>query len=88
MNESRKQFEQWFQNKYKCTADTMKVMQIKVELAWEAWQASRDAIEFKLPDQEKYEYWIGPKGEEEFDLVNFISDLSEAIRAAGIKVKE
>ncbi|MDM3290192.1 hypothetical protein OGW02_11140 [Citrobacter sp. Ce105] len=45
---SREQFEKWFQQKYKVTADTMKVMQIKVELAWESWQASRAAVEVEV----------------------------------------
>ncbi|RXO38222.1 hypothetical protein D0525_16230 [Salmonella enterica] len=47
---SREQFEAWFQQKYQVTSDTMKVMQIKVELAWESWQASRAMIEIELPE--------------------------------------
>lgn len=54
---SREQFEAWFQQKYKVTADTMKVMQIKVELAWESWQASRAAVEIKLPNQACLATW-------------------------------
>lgn len=45
---SREQFEAWFMDKYNTTADTMKVMQIKVELAWEAWQAASKASEQQL----------------------------------------
>ncbi|HBK1050871.1 TPA: hypothetical protein O7X99_001785 [Salmonella enterica] len=82
MDESRKQFLEWFQEKYKCTADTMKVMQIKVELAWEAWQASRAVIEIKLDDKVMVE--------DEFDKGHncAIDYCAEAIRAAGINVKE
>ncbi|MDK2553070.1 hypothetical protein QL288_01180 [Citrobacter youngae] len=32
-------------------------MQIKVELAWESWQASRAAIEIKLPNQACLATW-------------------------------
>lgn len=78
MDESRKAFEQWFQSKYKCTADTMKVMQIKVELAWEAWQASRAAIEIELPT------WFVSESIAVYDR----DEVDEVIRAAGIKVKE
>lgn len=82
MDESRKAFEQWFQSKYKCTMETMKVMQIKVELAWEAWQAIREAIEIKLDDKVMVE--------DEFDKGHncAIDYCADAIRAAGIKVKE
>ncbi|ECG0731152.1 hypothetical protein DKG50_18740 [Salmonella enterica] len=91
MDESRKAFEQWFQSKYKCTVETMKVMQIKVELSWDAWKESRSAIEIELPaknDISGDDYPIP-------DLVDWddgrnagIQECAEAIRAAGIKVKE
>ncbi|ENF1760232.1 hypothetical protein ABQJ05_004723, partial [Salmonella enterica subsp. enterica serovar Kentucky] len=48
MDESRKQFEEWFKNKYHVSSDVMKIMHIKVEIAWEAWQASRAAIELDI----------------------------------------
>ncbi|HHU0640969.1 TPA: hypothetical protein ACT91U_001780 [Enterobacter hormaechei subsp. steigerwaltii] len=86
MDESRKAFEQWFQSKHKCTLETMKVMQIKVELAWEAWQASRAAIEIDLP--EATAYWNGTEGNEVLNHRQLIADTADAIRAAGIKVKE
>lgn len=79
---SREQFEAWFQQKYKVTADTMKVMQIKVELAWESWQASRESVEIMMP--------------EPFQMANSIRGLSyyyekevdDALRQSGIKVKD
>ncbi|EHQ4898020.1 hypothetical protein [Salmonella enterica] len=62
--------------------ETLKVMQIKVELAWEAWQASREAIEIKLDDKVMVD--------DEFDKGHncAIDYCADAIRAAGIKVKE
>ncbi|HHD7610067.1 TPA: hypothetical protein ACOVI8_002639 [Escherichia coli] len=53
MDESRKQFEEWFKNKYHVSSDVMKIMHIKVEIAWEAWQASRAAIEIELQKPKK-----------------------------------
>ncbi|WP_410003326.1 hypothetical protein [Salmonella enterica] len=71
--------------------ETMKVMQIKVELSWDAWKESRSAIEIELPainDISSDDYPIP-------DLVDWddgrnagIQECAEAIRAAGIKVKE
>lgn len=67
----REQFEAWAPNycwKYSTTK----------ELAWLAWQASREAVEVELPTAEG----------EEGGITELIVDLcSEAIRAAGIKVK-
>ncbi|ECM5670421.1 hypothetical protein PV77_05450 [Salmonella enterica subsp. enterica serovar Newport] len=91
MDESRKQFEEWFKNKYHVSSDVMKIMHIKSEIAWEAWQASRAAIEIELPAKNDItgdDYPIP-------DLVDWddgrnagIQKCAEAIRAAGIKVKE
>lgn len=82
MDESRKQFEEWFKNKYHVSSDVMKIMHIKSEIAWEAWQASREAIEIKLDDKVMVE--------DEFDKGHncAIDYCADAIRAAGIKVKE
>ncbi|WP_097456136.1 hypothetical protein [Escherichia coli] len=88
MDESRKQFEEWFKNKYHVSSDVMKIMHIKVEIAWEAWQASRAAIEIELQKPKKDplpgDYHIGYDSGAESQ---YESDV-EAIRAAGIKVKE
>lgn len=50
--------------------------------AWEAWQASREAIEIKLDDKVMVE--------DEFDKGHncAIDYCADSIRAAGIKVKE
>ena len=88
MDESRKQFEEWFKNKYHVSSDVMKIMHIKVEIAWEAWQASRAAIEIELQKPKKGplpgDYHIGYDSGAESQ---YESDV-EASRAAGIKVKE
>ena len=88
MDESRKQFEEWFKNKYHVSSDVMKIMHIKVEIAWEAWQASRAAIEIELQKPKKGplpgDYHIGYDSGAESQ---YESDV-EAILSAGIKVKE
>lgn len=79
----REQFEAWFQHKYQVTSDTMKVMQIKVELAWESWQASRAAVEIKLPtENELHQKVCSQCASESLEMVE------EAIRSSGIKVKD
>ncbi|MBK6260613.1 hypothetical protein [Citrobacter youngae] len=80
---SRDQFESWFQQKYQVTSDTMKVMQIKVEFAWESWQASRAAVEIKLPtENELHQKVCSQCASESLEMVE------EAIRSSGIKVKD
>lgn len=57
---------------------------INVRLRWEAWKASREAIEIKLPpkaESSPYEHYM-PHYTMDADSVE------SAIRAAGIKVKE
>ncbi|EGO8361922.1 hypothetical protein EYW98_21665 [Escherichia coli] len=80
MDESRKQFEEWFKNKYHVSSDVMKIMYIKVEIAWEAWQASRAAIEIELPESFTMHSGRTP--------YLYVSEVQSAIRAAGVKVKE
>lgn len=80
MDESRKQFEEWFKNKYHVSSDVMKIMHIKVEIAWEAWQASRAAIEIELPESFTMHSGRTP--------YLYVSEVQSSIRAAGIKVKE
>ncbi|EIH9647205.1 TPA: hypothetical protein OZV70_002287 [Escherichia coli] len=88
MDESRKQFEEWFKNKYHVSSDVMKIMHIKVEIAWEAWQASRAAIEIELQKPKKGplpgDYHIGYDSGAESQ---YESDV-EAILSVGVKVKE
>lgn len=71
---SREQFEAWF--KYDYHPD--KTGPYIKDIMFVAWQASREAVEVELPTAEG----------EEGGITELIVDLcSEAIRAAGIKVK-
>ncbi|QHJ79252.1 MAG: hypothetical protein [Bacteriophage sp.] len=85
---SREQFEAWVGGQYPC--EPMEDILLKVgpekeryhlkliQRLWEAWQASREALEVELPAAEG----------EEGGITELIVDLcSDAIRAAGIKVK-
>ncbi|EBH8128441.1 hypothetical protein AF537_19230 [Salmonella enterica subsp. houtenae serovar O:11:g,z25:-] len=87
MNESYRQFENWWsKDKSQFTDDD----ELK-NFSWVIWQASRAAIEIELPtknDISDDDYPIP-------DLVDWddgrnagIQECAEAIRAAGIKVKE
>ncbi|WP_368742975.1 hypothetical protein [Enterobacter asburiae] len=85
MDESKQKFEKWFdEHMYigsKCIADP--ATKRRMFCAWiAAWQASREAIEIKLDDKVMVE--------DEFDKGHncAIDYCAEAIRAAGIKVKE
>lgn len=89
MDESRKQFEEWFKNKYHVSSDVMKIMHIKVEIAWEAWQASRAAIEIECPGKREREAFSTDfEDGVTFGYNDAISECEGRIRAAGIKVKE
>lgn len=88
MDESRKQFEAWrisdspTSNLYRDSHG--QYAEIGTWVAWKAWQASRAAIEIKLPpkaESSPYEHYMPYYT---MDAESVIS----AIRAAGIKVKE
>lgn len=53
---------------------------------FQAWTASRAAIEVELP--EATAYWNGTKGNEVLNHRQLIADTADAIRDAGIQVKE
>lgn len=53
-------------------------------VAWEAWQASRAAVEVQLPDHRDYEETLS---DHELGFNTGLEFCAEAIRAAGIKVK-
>lgn len=82
MDESRKQFEEWFKNKYHVSSDVMKIMHIKVEIAWEAWQASRADIEITAPK------FIDSREALSNGFGDGMDAYEENIRAVGVKVKE
>ncbi|WP_278811122.1 hypothetical protein [Obesumbacterium proteus] len=86
---SREQFEAWLRTQ-------PHVLNVGVEqdgtytlhedrVAWEAWQASREAVEVQLPSLKQIdsgERYVWSDG-----VFNFKEDAIKAIRAAGIKVK-
>lgn len=87
---SREQFEAWLRAQ-------PHVLNVGVEqggtytlhedrVAWEAWQASREAVEVQLPSLKQIdsgERYVWSDG-----VFNFKEDAIKAIRAAGIKVIE
>lgn len=91
MDESRKAFESWIANTTNSDLhrgimldrrESGAYSHLATQNKWEAWQASRAAIEIKLDDKVMVE--------DEFDKGHncAIDYCAKAIRAAGIKVKE
>lgn len=79
MDESRKQFEEWFENYTGCDPKN-KIYANMLEMYWQAWQASRAAIEIELPESFTMHSGRTP--------YLYVSEVHSAIRAAGFKVKE
>lgn len=91
---SREQFEAWASNQYPCEPVENILLRVGPDRAryhlkviqglWEAWQASRDAVEVELPaacaDDEYFNDGV-------FQPMRYERDVERAIRAAGIKVK-
>ncbi|MFU2146397.1 hypothetical protein ACM55O_08785 [Hafnia paralvei] len=94
MMTSREQFEAWVSGQYPW--EPMEDILLKVgpekeryylkliQSSWEAWQASREAVEVQLPDRRDYEETLS---DHELGFNIALELCAEAIRAAGIKVK-
>ncbi|MCK6993086.1 hypothetical protein [Enterobacter asburiae] len=87
MDESRKAFEQWALEVMQLTTDDLKWDERRncyrdyiTHMSWKGWQASREAIEIELPRE------CNPA--DCFTDVMIPHEVIDAIRAAGIKVKE
>jgi hypothetical protein len=83
MDESRKAFESWIENYHGIKSSNSGYANM-IEMYWQAWKASREAIEIMLPpkaESSPYEHYM-PYYTMDADSVE------RAIRAAGIKVKE
>lgn len=88
MDESRKQFEEWFENYTGCDPKN-KIYANMVEMYWQAWQASRAAIEIECPGERKREAFSTDfEDGVTFGYNDAISECEGRIRAAGVKVKE
>lgn len=85
MDESRKQFLEWFGEEFESinNSEELHVQAIKM-IAWQSWVKSRSAIEIELPpavDGSNVPFAGNAWNAYRVEAV-------EAIRAAGIKVKE
>ncbi|EFO4624071.1 hypothetical protein [Escherichia coli] len=88
MDESRKQFEEWFENYTGCDPKN-KIYANMVEMYWQAWQASRAAIEIECPGKREREAFSTDFEDGViFGYNDAISECEGRIRAAGVKVKE
>ncbi|EIE2971682.1 hypothetical protein [Escherichia coli] len=88
MDESRKQFEEWFENYTGCDPKN-KIYANMVEMYWQAWQASRAAIEIECPgEREREAFSTDFEDGVTFGYNNAISECEGRIRAAGVRVKE
>lgn len=96
MDESRKAFEQWALEVMQFTPDDLTWDERRncyrdyvPHMAWKGWQASREAIEIELPAKIEREVRDSDIDDERrWGHNDAIRDCAEAIRAAGIKVKE
>lgn len=85
MNESRKQFEEWVLSLGHSTSRDVRGLYVLAytATAWVAWQASREAIEIKLPTELQLKKYACS------DCISVtLDEVESGIRAAGIKVKE
>lgn len=89
MDESRKAFESWIVSTTNSDLhrgvmldrrESGRYSHLATENKWEAWQASRAAIEIDLPE------WFSPH--DCGDRAMWSDSVEKAIRAAGIKLKE
>lgn len=89
MDESRKAFESWVASATNSDLhrgimldrrESGGYSHLATENKWEAWQASRAAIEIELPESFTMHSGRTP--------YLYVSEVQSAIRAAGIKVKE
>ncbi|EBQ9264555.1 hypothetical protein DO818_10915 [Salmonella enterica subsp. enterica serovar Agona] len=88
MDESRKQFEEWFENYTGCDPKN-KIYANMVEMYWQAWQASRAAIEIECPGKREREAFSTDfEDGVTFGYNDAICECEGRIRAAGVKVKE
>lgn len=94
MDESRKQFEDWFHSRYDSISMPPKDRVNLFTFSWAAWQASLAVIELDIdwPEANDDTWMEGEDGvyarghEDGKDKV--VIAVRQAIRAAGIKVKE
>lgn len=87
MDESRKQFNEWVLSRPEAEHDDIvmrsgEYLRILTSFMWEAWTASREAIEIELP-MKKAEH-----ASHQSAFNSGIDASAKAIRAAGIKMKE
>jgi hypothetical protein len=86
MDESRKQFEDWFHSRYDSISMPPKDRVNLFTFSWAAWQASRAAIEIDAPAEPFYPM---PKENSPTDHYHYgRQSIISKVRAAGIKVKE
>lgn len=95
MDKSREQFEKWFSKSYSCITKLFRLNSegeyenLTIRASWRAWQASRSAIEIDLP-RVIDAHPLGPQSAKMICAFhkNVVGECAEAIRTAGIKVKE
>ena len=76
---SREQFEKWATNAgFIVTTKKDGYLYPATNSAWQAWQASREAIEVELPEEESFGC----------HAIYYAEDVIEAIEQAGLKVKK
>jgi hypothetical protein len=86
---SREQFEEWATNAgFIVTTKNDGYLYPATNSAWQAWQASREAIEITLPEVYGEKYTPSSITMDGFDFEQYLQDLYAAIELEGIKVKK
>ena len=93
MDESRRQFEEWLNtsglNKFVdmriCKNSDGDYMAWDMQLAFRAWQASRQVVELNIPSACKDDSYFF---EGTFQPLRYERDVERALSAAGLKIKE
>ena len=89
---SREQFEAWYKSKYLFQGYEFDKLENGsyqwIESMWQAWQASRAAIEIELPDVYGDKYTPSSCTMDGFDFEKYLDDLCSEIQSSGLKVKK
>ncbi|HHH4587150.1 TPA: hypothetical protein ACPZ0W_004245 [Enterobacter bugandensis] len=88
MDESRKQFEEWFHSRYDSISMPPNDRVNLFTFSWAAWIASRAAIEIELPEAELVYSTATDTYGEDGCLMLPVETIARVLNDAGIKVKE
>lgn len=91
MMDTKAAFEKWFNQKFELMMRNglgITAIKRRRELYWEAWQASRAAIEIELPEEKPYKHNSYPEARAQDDGFNdALSECGTIIISHGVRIK-